>query len=347
MSRGVSRIAFRQLYRNLDVPSTSSDHSHFEATLNSLSQSRGIQYTRTVKIGHSKFINSNTHGHCTAMEAFIKSLPVDAVTRFEFGSYAWPAICGGYDLLWQSQRNLQNLQVDFEPANPNGPINPLKNYIRNLRKLSELEVDFGCTLPVVRLWLRDVMDGHDFSKIHFRYLRLSDPGEEEIEFLPLQDCLINGNPKTLTHLTLFDVYLPRSDTLTLDAFPCLVHLDAQEWFPLLPVLEAFQEPRLTHLLLRDTSTGMNKWSGLTKFLASFQTLKSIVIDLPELWMQPDNGGSLPQAIAHHARGLNLLYLQWEWIAESNVPWVARVPNICDKMQTVASIDANVECQGHC
>lgn len=42
-------------------------------------------------------------------------------------------------------------------------------------------------------------------------------------------------------------------------------------------------------------------------MARFQTLKSIVIDIPERWVRSDNGDSLMQAIAHHACGLKLLY----------------------------------------
>ncbi len=82
-----------------------------------------------------------------------------------------PAFNEEYDLLWGSQKNLQNLQVDLTFAYPNALISPLAEDVQSLRELPELMVDFGQnSLLRVRLRLRDVMEGHLFRKIHFKCL---------------------------------------------------------------------------------------------------------------------------------------------------------------------------------
>lgn len=45
----------------------------------------------------------------------------------------------------------------------------------------------------------------------------------------LEECLINGNPRMLTYLTLHKVHLFNGNvTLSLDAFHCLVHLEMEK-----------------------------------------------------------------------------------------------------------------------
>ena len=134
MAKHISQLAFPRLYRNIDIANTSNDHSQRIATINNLSQSRGLQYTHTINLGQSKFLDADRRGHWTklddtiqqgrwrALEALIKNLPIDTLTNVEFGNHARPAIEGGYDLLWRSQKNLQSLQVNFRTLYPNGLI---------------------------------------------------------------------------------------------------------------------------------------------------------------------------------------------------------------------------------
>ena len=108
-----------------------------------LSQSWGLQYTRTIKIGHFKSINSHRLGPCTIVKRLINSLPVDALIRFECGSYAMPALEGEYDLLWWPQKNLQHLQIDFNVLPPNAEVSLKMSDVLSQRDLSELKIDFG------------------------------------------------------------------------------------------------------------------------------------------------------------------------------------------------------------
>lgn len=308
------------MYRNIDFPNTSSDHSQWIATINNLSRSRGLQYTHTINLGQFKFIDLDRHGHQTkldetiqyghmmALEALIKSLPVDTLTSVEFGSHARPAVEGGYDLLWRSQKNLQNLEVNFRTLYANGQISSLTKELQSLHKLSELKVDFGNHFIHVRLWLRDVMEGHEFRKVHFRRLPSVPKSQAiEINICSLQDCLINGNPGILTHLTIYQVELTDGNRLSLDEFPSLDHLEIDYCFAVDLALVAFRKPRLTHFLLRDNHRYARRMAVLTEFMTRFQTLQSIVLDLTEPFLQLGEGDRFAQAVVQHASGLELLY----------------------------------------
>lgn len=97
-----------------------------------------------------------------------------------------------------------------------------------------------------------------FSKTNLQCFRSLRPEDDELKVPPLQHFLINRNSENLNHLTLYHVYMSRRNSLSLDAFPCLVQLDSQGCFPMDPILGSFHEPHLTHLLLRKTSAGMKR-----------------------------------------------------------------------------------------
>ena len=100
------------------------------------------------------------------------------MTRLEFGRRARPATNGEYHLLWR--KNPQNLQVRFNSSHPNALKSPLAEDLQSLRELSELLVDFGQNaLLIVRLWLRDIMKGHEVRKVHFN--RLTHGRESEMK----------------------------------------------------------------------------------------------------------------------------------------------------------------------
>ena len=152
------------------------------------------------------------------------------------------------------------------------------------------------------------MRGHDFHKVHFRrFPRVPEFHVTEMNICSLQGFLINGNPRILTHLTLYKIELIDRDRLSLDEFPSLVHLEIEYCNTAAVALETFHKPCLTHFLLRDNHHVMRRMAVLADFMARFQTLKSIVMDIPKPYLRPGKGDKLAQAVVQHANGLELLY----------------------------------------
>lgn len=73
------------------------------------------------------------------------------------------------------------------------------------------------------------------------------------------------------------------------------------------VLQAFQDPHVTHFLLRDCNRIWERKTTMMTFMTPFQTLESIVVETQEPRVRPNDRGRPTEAFVHHGCDLKLLY----------------------------------------
>ena len=304
----ISEPAFQHLYRNIVLPFRYDD----------LRWRRSLQLSRSQHLHYVQNIDIGTHGplNCAQMDthfnnnyAIVNKLPRDNVSRFSFGLF-------GYTMqdemrpLWSTQSNLLTLQLNFT-IRP-----PLKfsdiSCFRDMSKVEELEVTFVGTEENVEIPIKEqfIMDSvfKDLEKRKVRSLKVW--SHTRMTVYPQVFLLLDLSPRTLTRLSLWNVWLPLPDKLDLNKFDNLSTLELENCERMSRVLDSLRHPKLTHLNIRRGRTHdvVAVFQSTVSFLCRLESLQTLIVDVSR---DDCSGKRLDPAILRHARTLKTLRFHGE------------------------------------
>ena len=264
------------LYRDVVIPY--SDKQTGWSRMKILSQSRGLQYVRTLYIGNSNFYEV---GLCKALDEFVPKLSVNSLTRFDYDANSRPTY-ETMQYLWKHQTNLTNLDLDFSLVEPTTAqiVKDDANTMRSLRSIRDLSIDFGSDPRTTMTEFRKFTKLLDFSKL--REVKLVAPSDwESQENRDITARILKlALPISLTSITLFFMHTTAVKDLKLDRYHALKHLELHECYGTGSILEQSRHPQLTSLTIQccideeiDTFEDIRQTN---EFLLRFHTLKHLI-----------------------------------------------------------------------
>ena len=269
-----------------------------------------------MKILHIGSFEYHVKHLCEMFDSLLPRLPKDSITEFRFGSQGRPS---GDQLrrLWQNQKRLRNIQLDFNLLNPPPQelIHKDHDLLQALDCIEEINIDVGDAVdPTTFDEVLKTMNLRNLQKVELRLSQQSDSSSRGSLRQAATDSAWGRVFKTyfpaaLSQLTLTHVYISDPRYLQLDGFPSLVNLELRLCLNVSPVLDCFRKPKLKRFHYCQ-SFSEELWSGaLWKFLGRFDTLEEFVFQYRDLWSdRPARPSLISNAIAMHSQTLRILLL---------------------------------------
>lgn len=337
VSRKVSSKAISQLYRDISLPYRPEDNQWKRVIL--LSQSRQLQHVRSINIGQS---DVQGHVFCEALYPLLITLPANTLKRFEWSGRGRPTP-NGQTYLWETQKQLQNLQLDFYYYAPSikEMLRSQKAELQSLHDVVELSINFaGVT-------------NEDLVHSLFDMLGLKALRKIKLASLPDYRDTVNGAtfgesfylkflPRTLTHITLFYMNLPAAEHWNLSEYYHLSHLEFYDCRNVGSILASFTQPTLKHLSLGYGSNEDLDYS-VAAFLGRFGSLENLTLAKWGVSGPTMGYGYLAESIASHRGSLKSLILA---IEEFSTP-LFDATLCCLKIQELALTLETTELPVHC
>ena len=304
VSKTFSTFATRLLYEKLVLKYDYDDPGWTK--YESLVHSSGLKYTTSITIG---FCDSDRLEYCKLLDKLVPRLPRDSITRFEFGSHGRPT-GDMLKLLWASQRNLRNVQLDFNILNPIPSELVLweASIFQSLKGVTEVSMDFGSTVgPGEARQILDLLHLENLEVASFRVLPQNIPADSRSQTVISRkwDCLFQEKfPASLCQLTLTFVRLPKSSILQLDQYPHLSYLELRACQNADMILSYFKQPRLRRFRYCQESAEPDI-IPLIVFLDHFSGLEELIIQYHEPLFR-EVIDSFRHAIALHSGSLRSL-----------------------------------------
>lgn len=308
--RTVSEVATSLLYKDL-VLQYRPKHPEW-SKCRDLLFSKGLRYTRTVSIGNLDFDQKEP---CRFLDDLLPRLPKNAITEFRFGSHGRPT---GKQLryLWQTQKNLRNLQLDFNVFDPSPKdlVERDHGVLQALERIEKINLDLADTVdPEMLDKLLRSMNLKNLRQVEFRLLQFRHINGEES---PDQDgmdaawgrvfrCHI---PAALTNLILTYVRIPDARYLEFDRFPYMKSLELRACQNTAPVLNWFQKPTLRSLRFCQRFDEEHGLKHFWRFLSRFDTLEELIFQYQDRWGDPTTENQIYDAISKHSKTLKSLLL---------------------------------------
>lgn len=237
-----------------------------------LSHSRSLGHVRTIKIGYLKELDPRTQGYCHALSRLLPKLRDNSLIRFEFDELTRPTN-EQLKFLWQHQKRLHNLQLDFKTFSPTvSDHEDPTNLLQSLRFISELDLDLeSATVDSVFRPLLKILDLSHLQKLRLAGVPETSSGSREP--LKLSELLFSDYfSVTLTHLTLHFVSFI-DNNLQLDNYKSLTHLVLRWCNRSQNLFAAYSRPTLKSLSLVENI----RLAGLGDMLNRCRGLESLTI----------------------------------------------------------------------
>ncbi|KAL8869497.1 MAG: hypothetical protein Q9174_004227 [Haloplaca sp. 1 TL-2023] len=342
VSKKVSAVATEILYRHLVLPYDENDR-HWKR-LARLSESRGLQYVRTIDTGFSEVFQ---HGFCKPVGQVITKLPPNSLTRFHFGSLGRPL---PEDLrhLWHTQKNLTNFQLDFSLNAPTVDeiVYEEAATIHSLQMVSELEINFGSDATTT-----PEMYDRLGSLLHFSKLRkvtvLHPALDNEAKPAFMDPVLHHLLPYTLTHLSFSYISLSPEVELQLDSCRTLRHLELRECAALEGILRSYCLPTITSFTVQTTQEDGDSPPGYMAAVVSFlQRCRSLRRLIADIHLDHFHTGSVKAAIENNSESLEALFINVrKW--DDGKPMCIGVECICSKLSQLVLYAGEQPCPEKC
>ena len=202
--------------------------------------------------------------------------------------------------------------------------------IRTMRNISKVEIDFGRYCAARYTQLIELLD---FPKSTTALLfNLLDGNTRDAENLK-QRVLRAALSTSLTSIELHCISLPYSDTLRLDEYHSLKHLNLQGCTNVGLILDNFRQPKLESLALQlagQPIDGTNELLDVQNFLTRFRSLRRLIIgssndiEYDPIWAWVES------SIANHSESLRKLIINFSVDANLRKHNV-KVPLRCTKL----------------
>ncbi|MCJ1427684.1 hypothetical protein MMC29_005589, partial [Sticta canariensis] len=307
VSKEISAISTPRLYRDINLRYGTEYPDRLSLCLTRLSHSRSLGHVQTIKIGYLGEPNQGNQGYCSALSHLLPKLRDNSLIRFEFDELTRPTH-KQLRFLWQHQKRLHNLQLDFKTYPPTVSDHEHPTHLlRSLRLISELDLDFeSATVDSEVLPLLKTLDLSHLQKLRLASLPKTSSGPSEP--LKLRKILFSDYfPATLTHLTLCFVSFI-DNNLQLNDYPSLTHLALRWCNRSLDLFAGYSRPTLMSLSLVEHS----HLAGLSDMLHRFRGLESLAICISRPIEDSKTVDFLVDAIDRHKDTLKYLLFHHDW-----------------------------------
>lgn len=278
VSKEISAVSTPHLYRNLILPYHQEDPEWLSRSVESLARNKSLKYVRTITIGPYNFAE---HGFCKAFNKFLPSLQNNSLTRFEYSSLG-RLTHAQLKFLWQHQKNLRNMQFDFNLYSPTRPdiLNEDAPTLRSLGLISELDIRLSSVFKEIAA--RRLLEILDLSRLQKLKIRAS-PDTSGAKRATFSDTFFTDHSLlTLTHLTLCLIDFDAQEQLQLGNYSSLTHLSVQ-WCKNLSIIFArYERPILKSLCFFGNCSVDPLEDDLVHMLHRFQGLETLALRVEQI-----------------------------------------------------------------
>ena len=278
------------------------DPEWFLRIIRSLARNKNLKYVRTIAIDPPF---STSHGFRTAFTEFLHNLQNNALTRFKYDNLG-PLTHAHLKYLWQHQKNLRNIQIDFKLYSTREPniLDEDAPILQSLSLLSELDINLS--------W-----SSKNTARRLLKMLNLS-----RLQKLMISKSLENGWPRcvtisgtfltdhslsTLTHLTLHLIDFDAQEPLQLGSFSSLTHLSV--WLcENMSIFASYEKPILKSLCFLGNCSEDSLEDELVYMLHRFQGLETLALHIRQT-IRSKTAEYLRAAIAKHSDTLKHLLIE--------------------------------------
>ena len=186
--------------------------------------------------------------------------------------------------LWQSQKVLRNLQLDFSISAPSSReiINDHRKDLQSLTCVEELYINFG--MEEGEALALDMLDYLHFDKLrsismHYAGMEMGMRRPLHFKISPYRPMIVSTHfPRTLTHISLAFVNLPSPDEWRLSDYHELLSLELVECVNVTAILDSVQHPKLKHFGIQRRAKDVGvQFEAAKRFLQRFGSLESLSI----------------------------------------------------------------------